>query len=100
MPPYQTGGDMISYVSFEKTTWNELPYKFEAGTPHIAGAVGLGAALDYLESIGRDRIAAHEKLLLDRATQRLLAIPGVRVVGLAKDRAGAISFVIENPPLS
>lgn len=100
MTPYQTGGDMISHVSFEKTTWNEVPYKFEAGTPHIAGAVGLGAALDYLESIGRDRIAAHEKVLLDRATQRLLAIPGVRVVGLAKERAGAISFVVDDPPLS
>src|SRR5205814_704325 len=83
MPPYQTGGDMISYVSFAKTTWNELPYKFEAGTPHIAGAIGLAAALDYVEEIGRDAIAGHELKLLKYATERLSAIPGLRIIGLA-----------------
>lgn len=100
MPPYQYGGDMISYVSFAKTTWNELPYKFEAGTPNIAGAVGLGAALDYVESIGLDRIAAHEQKLLERATQRLNAIPGIRIVGTAKNKVGVVSFIAEDPPMS
>src|SRR5260370_18780510 len=100
MPPYQTGGDMISYVSFAKTTWNELPYKFEAGTPNIAGAIGLGAAIDYLEAIGLDRIAAHEKQLLQRATERLQDIPGVRIIGTAKDKVGVLSFVVDDPPLS
>jgi cysteine desulfurase/selenocysteine lyase len=100
MPPYQFGGDMISHVSFVKTTWNELPYKFEAGTPNIAGAVGLGAALDYVESIGLDRIAAHEKQLLLRATERLDDIPGVRIIGRAKEKVGVVSFVVDDPPLS
>jgi cysteine desulfurase/selenocysteine lyase len=100
MPPYQTGGDMIDHVSFEKTTWNELPYKFEAGTPNIAGAVALGAAIDYIETVGRDAIALHDKTLLDHATERLSKIPGVRIVGRAKVRAGAISFVVEDPPMS
>jgi cysteine desulfurase/selenocysteine lyase len=100
MPPYQTGGDMIAHVSFDKTTWNELPYKFEAGTPNIAGAVGLGAAIDYIESRGRDAIAIHDRQLLDRATERLKAIPGVRIVGTAPERAGAISFVVDDPPMS
>jgi cysteine desulfurase/selenocysteine lyase len=96
MPPYQFGGDMISHVSFAKTTWNELPYKFEAGTPHIAGAIGLGAAIDYLETIGLDRIALHEKQLLQRATERLKKIPGVRIIGNAKDKVGVISFVVDD----
>ncbi len=100
MPPYQFGGDMINYVSFAKTTWNELPYKFEAGTPNIAGAIGLGAAIDYLEATGLDRIAAHEQQLLRRATQRLEAIPGVRIIGTAENKVGVISFVVEDPPLS
>jgi cysteine desulfurase/selenocysteine lyase len=100
MPPYQTGGDMIDHVTFEKTTWNELPYKFEAGTPNIAGAVGLGAAVDYIETVGREAITAHDKQLLDRATQRLAAIPGIRIVGLAPERAGAISFLVVDPPMS
>lgn len=100
MTPYQTGGDMISRVTFEKTTWNELPYKFEAGTPNMAGAVGLGAAVDYLEAIGRDKVAVHEQTLLTRATERLRAIPGVRIVGQAKERAGVVSFVVDDPPLS
>jgi cysteine desulfurase/selenocysteine lyase len=100
MPPYQTGGDMISYVSFAKTTWNELPYKFEAGTPNIAGAIGLAAAVDYLEEVGRDALSAHEHKLLAYATERLNAIAGVRIVGTAKEKAGVLSFVVEDPPLS
>jgi cysteine desulfurase/selenocysteine lyase len=100
MPPYQGGGDMIRSVSFEKTTWNELPYKFEAGTPNVAGAIGLGAALDYVEEVGRDAVAAHEGRLLALATERLAAIPGVRLIGTARDRAAVLSFVVEDPPLS
>ncbi len=96
MPPYQTGGDMISYVSFAKTTWNELPYKFEAGTPHIAGAIGLGEAVDYVEEAGRDAIAAHEHSLLEHATERVRHIPGVRVIGTAKHKAGVLSFVVDD----
>jgi cysteine desulfurase / selenocysteine lyase len=100
MPPYQGGGDMIRSVSFDGTTYNDLPYKYEAGTPHIAGAVGLGAALDYVEEVGLDAIAAHEHHLLVRATERLSAIPGVRLIGTAKDKAAVVSFVVENPPIS
>jgi cysteine desulfurase/selenocysteine lyase len=100
MPPYQGGGDMIRSVSFEKTTWNELPYKFEAGTPNVAGVVGQGAALDYVEEVGRDAIAAHEKHLLALAAQRLAAIPGVRLIGTARERAAVLSFVVEDPPLA
>jgi cysteine desulfurase/selenocysteine lyase len=100
MPPYQTGGDMISYVSFEKTTWNELPYKFEAGTPNIAGAIGLAAAVDYVEEIGRDAIAEHEHKLLAYATERVSAIPGVRIIGTAKEKASVLSFIVDDPPLS
>ena len=100
MPPYQTGGDMISYVSFAKTTWNELPYKFEAGTPNIAGAIGLAAALDYLEAVGRDAIAEHENKLLSHATERVSAIPGVRIIGTAAQKAGVLSFVVDDPPIS
>jgi cysteine desulfurase/selenocysteine lyase len=100
MPPYQGGGDMIRSVSFEKTTWNELPYKFEAGTPNIAGMVGLGAAVDYVESVGREAIAAHETQLLHYATERMVEIPGVRIVGTARDKAAVISFVVDDPPLS
>jgi cysteine desulfurase/selenocysteine lyase len=100
MPPYQTGGDMISHVSFARTTWNELPYKFEAGTPNIAGAVGLGAALDYVEEFGPDAIAAHEHRLLEHATRRLGAIPGVRLVGTARAKASVLSFVVEDPSVA
>lgn len=96
MPPYQTGGDMISYVSFQKTTWNELPYKFEAGTPNIAGAIGLAAAIEYVETIGRDGIADHERRLLHAVTERVSAIAGVRIVGTAREKAGVLSFVVEN----
>lgn len=100
MPPYQTGGDMISYVSFAKTTWNELPFKFEAGTPNIAGAIGLAAAVEYVEEIGRDAIEAHEHKLLEYATERLSAIHGVRIIGTAREKAGVLSFVVDDPPMS
>jgi cysteine desulfurase/selenocysteine lyase len=100
MPPYQGGGDMIKSVSFAKTTYAEVPAKFEAGTPHIAGAIGLGAALDYIDSIGREHIAAHEETLLRYATERMLEIPGVRLIGTAPQNAAVISFVIDDPPIS
>jgi cysteine desulfurase/selenocysteine lyase len=95
MPPYQAGGDMISSVSFEKTTYNRLPFKFEAGTAHIAGAIGLGAAIDYLEETGLGAIAAHEKDLLSYATEAVRGIPGLRIIGTAREKAGILSFVIE-----
>ena len=95
MPPYQSGGDMIASVTFEKTTYNELPYKFEAGTPNIADAIGLGAAVEYLSEIGMDRIAAYEKDLLDYATEVIGAIEGVRLIGTAREKASVVSFVIE-----
>jgi len=87
MPPYQGGGDMIESVTFERTTYNALPYKFEAGTPHIAGAVGLGAAVDYLEQIGLESIAAHEHELVDYATQALGEVPGLKILGTAREKA-------------
>jgi cysteine desulfurase/selenocysteine lyase len=95
MPPFQGGGDMIKSVSFEKTVYNDLPYKFEAGTPHIAGAIGLGVALDYLEGLGLDRIATYEHELLAYATERLSSLPGVRLVGTAREKAGVLSFLVE-----
>jgi cysteine desulfurase/selenocysteine lyase len=95
MPPWQGGGDMIKVVTFEKTTYNDLPYKFEAGTPHIAGAIGLGAALDYVNSLGLDQIAAHEHELLVYGTRALSAVPGLRLIGTAPDKAGVLSFVME-----
>jgi cysteine desulfurase/selenocysteine lyase len=95
MPPYQGGGDMISSVTFERTTYNKLPYKFEAGTPDIAGVIGLGAALTYVENLGIENIGAHEHDLLVYATAALSAIPGVRIIGTAKEKASVISFVIE-----
>ena len=94
MPPYQGGGDMILAVTFEKTLYNVLPYKFEAGTPHIAGGIGLGAALDYLTGIGLEKIAAYERELLAYATDAVSAIPGVRLIGTAKEKAGIVSFVL------
>jgi len=100
MPPYQGGGDMIKSVTFAKTTYADLPNKFEAGTPHIAGAIGLGAALDYVESVGRDRIAAHEAMLLHYATERMREIPGVRLIGNAPDKAAVIAFVVDDPPIA
>ncbi len=95
LPPYQGGGDMISAVTFEKTTYNELPYKFEAGTPNIAGVIGLGAAVEYINGIGLEHIAAYEHSLLAYATDQLRDLPGVRLIGTAKERAAAVSFVIE-----
>jgi cysteine desulfurase/selenocysteine lyase len=95
MPPWQGGGDMILSVSFEKTTFNQLPWKFEAGTPHIAGAIGLATAIDYLEKIGMERIAAYENELLEYATERLSALPGLRIVGTAPDKAAVVSFMLE-----
>ncbi len=95
MPPWQGGGDMILTVSFAKTTYNELPYRFEAGTPHISGAVGLAAAIDYLEALGIERVHAHEQALLARATRALRAVPGLRVIGEAKEKTGVISFTLE-----
>jgi len=94
MPPWQGGGDMILSVSFEKTTYNALPYKFEAGTPNIEGVVGLGAALDYVASIGIEHIAAHEQELLAYATHRLLEIEGLRIIGTAAHKASVISFTL------
>jgi cysteine desulfurase/selenocysteine lyase len=96
MPPWQGGGDMIRSVTFEKTLYNQLPFKFEAGTPDIAGAIGLGAALDYLSGIGIENALAHEKALLDYGTKALEAIPGLRLIGTAKEKAGVLSFVMEN----
>ncbi|GAB4235493.1 MAG: cysteine desulfurase [Deltaproteobacteria bacterium] len=95
MPPYQGGGDMILRVTFEKTTYNAVPWKFEAGTPNIAGAVGLRAALDYVEAIGLAAVAAHERNLLACATEEVGKIPGVRIVGTAKEKAGILSFVVD-----
>jgi cysteine desulfurase/selenocysteine lyase len=94
MPPYQGGGDMISYVSFEKTLYNSLPYKFEAGTPNIAGVIALGAALGFVADIGLEQIAAHEQDLLDYATGRAAELSSVRVIGTASHKAGVLSFVI------
>jgi cysteine desulfurase/selenocysteine lyase len=94
MPPWQGGGDMILAVSFERTVYNALPYKFEAGTPHIAGAIGLAAAVDYLEALGLERIAAAEQSLLEYATQRLLEVPGLEIVGTAPHKAAVASFTV------
>jgi cysteine desulfurase/selenocysteine lyase len=95
MPPWQGGGDMILAVSFEKTVYNGLPYKFEAGTPDIAGAIGLGAAVDYLEALGMERIAAAEHALLEYANEKLAAVPGLRFVGTAPEKAAVVSFTID-----
>jgi cysteine desulfurase/selenocysteine lyase len=95
MPPYQGGGDMISSVTFEKTIYNKLPYKFEAGTPDIAGAIALGAAIEYLSGLGIENVAAHGQGLLAYATKAVSAIAGVRLVGTAKEKAGVLSFVME-----
>jgi len=95
MPPWQGGGDMILTVSFEKTTYNELPWKFEAGTPNISGVVGLAAAIDYVESLGLDAIAAHEQQLLAVATAELQRIPGITIIGTAAHKASVISFTLE-----
>lgn len=95
MPPYQGGGDMISSVTFEKTLYNRLPYKFEAGTPNVAGGIGLGVAIDYLESIGMDRIAMNEQDLIAYGTRLLEAIEDLRIIGTAKNKASVLSFVLD-----
>jgi cysteine desulfurase/selenocysteine lyase len=95
MPPYQGGGDMIRSVTFAKTTYNELPFKFEAGTPDIAGAIGLHAAIQYVKGLGLNRVAAHEHELLDYATKTLSAMDGVRLIGTAREKAGVLSFVLD-----
>ena len=95
MPPYQGGGDMISSVTFEKTLYNELPYKFEAGTPNIAGVVGLGAAVEYLAGLDRSAVSAHEDALLAYATERVREVAGVRVLGEARQKSSVLSFVLE-----
>ncbi len=96
MPPYQGGGDMISMVTFEKTRYNVLPYRFEAGTPNIAGVIGFGHAIDWLASVNVESIAAHEHTLLDYATQQAAAFPDLRLIGTAADRASILSFTLES----
>jgi cysteine desulfurase / selenocysteine lyase len=96
MPPYQGGGDMISLVTFEKTHYNQLPYKFEAGTPHIAGGIGLGAAIDYLNSLDWEQVMAHEHELLAYGTEVLSEFEGLRLIGTAKRKAGVISFAFDH----
>jgi cysteine desulfurase / selenocysteine lyase len=96
LPPFLGGGDMISTVSFEKSTWAELPHRFEAGTPAIIEAIGLGAAIDYVEAVGFDAIGAHEAALTEHAIARLSAIEGLRILGQAQERGGVISFTLEN----
>jgi cysteine desulfurase/selenocysteine lyase len=95
MAPFQGGGDMIKSVSFEKTVYNDLPYRFEAGTPHIAGAIGLGTALDYLDGLGLDHIAAYEHDLLTHGTERLARVPGLTLIGTARQKASVLSFVLD-----
>lgn len=96
MPPWQGGGEMIKHVSFTETTFNEVPHKFEAGTPHVAGAIGLKSAIDFIESVGVAQIAEHEQALLSYATEKLLAIDGLRIIGQAKNKGPVISFVVES----
>lgn len=96
MPPYQGGGEMIKRVTFEKTTYNELPYKFEAGTPDYVGSIALGTALDYVQEIGMEQIAAYEKDLCSYALSRLGEIPGMRIIGNAPERSAVISFLVGN----
>jgi cysteine desulfurase / selenocysteine lyase len=95
MPPYQGGGDMIRSVTFEKTEYNDLPHKFEAGTPNIAGTIGLGAALDYVQAVGRDSIEAQEQELLQYATEAVSQIPGVKILGEARRKTGVLSFLVD-----
>jgi cysteine desulfurase/selenocysteine lyase len=96
MPPYKGGGDMIIEVSFDGTVFNELPYKFEAGTPNISGVIGLGAAVDYLQSVGLQQIARHESWLLDYMTQELGKIDGIRLIGTAENKASVQSFLLDD----
>jgi cysteine desulfurase/selenocysteine lyase len=96
LPPYQGGGDMISKVTFEETTFNTLPYKFEAGTPNIADAIALGTAIDYISGIGIDAISKHESELLEYATEKISGLEEVKIIGNAKRKSSVLSFVIEN----
>jgi len=96
MPPYQGGGDMIRSVTFEKTIYAKPPAKFEAGTPNISGGIGLGAAIRYVRQLGLDNIAAHERTLLERATEAVEQIPGVRIIGTAANKASVLSFVMDD----
>jgi cysteine desulfurase/selenocysteine lyase len=96
MPPWQGGGDMIASVTFDKTVYNRLPYKFEAGTPNIADTIGLGAAIEYVNGLGLEEIEQHEAGLLAYATSAVESIPGVRVIGTAAEKAGVLSFVMED----
>jgi len=96
MPPYQGGGDMIASVTFEKTSYNALPYKFEAGTPNVAGVIAMGAAIDYISSINHDQIMEHEKELLLYGTKVLSSIPGLTLIGTAKQKVSILSFVLQN----
>lgn len=95
MPPWQGGGDMISSVTFDQTTWNVLPYKFEAGTPDISGAIGLGVAIEFLTGVGLDRVEVYERELLEYGTAALQQVPGLRLVGTAPRKASILSFVID-----
>jgi cysteine desulfurase/selenocysteine lyase len=96
MPPFMGGGDMIAKVTFEETTFNELPFKFEAGTSNIADAIGLGSAIDYVSSLGFNNFATYEATLLDYATQRLKEVPGLKIIGTAKHKSAVVSFVFDN----
>jgi cysteine desulfurase/selenocysteine lyase len=96
MPPYQGGGDMIASVKFSGTTYNELPFKFEAGTPNIGGAIGLGEAIDYVNKIGIENIAKHEQNLLNYVTEAVSEIPGLKIIGTAKEKVSVLSFVLDN----
>jgi len=95
LPPWQGGGDMVDKVTFEETTYNELPFKFEAGTMNYAGAIGMGAALDYVSGLGRNDIAQREKMLLDYASQRLTAVKGLKIYGTSPDKIPTISFLLD-----
>jgi len=95
MPPYQGGGDMIASVSFEKTTYNHLPHKFEAGTPHISGVIGLGAAMTYMQEVGMELVAGHEEDLRQYATEQVGALAGVRLIGTARHKAAVVGFVVD-----
>lgn len=95
LPPYEGGGDMIKAVTFNKTTYNELPFKFEAGTPNIAGVIGFGAALEFVSKTGLDQIAAHEAALLQKATEDILQIEGIRLYGTAPEKASVLSFLVD-----
>ena len=96
MPPYQTGGDMIRTVTFEKTTYNDIPMKFEAGTPNIEGAAGISAAIDYINTLDMEAVHEHEMELLKYTTEKLLEINDLRIIGTAKEKVSVISFVIDN----